>query len=248
MATSQLAPTLPSSLFISSPLPSSWQTETSLANLNLNNMLDKKAVGTPVATAPSSGFTPGFLRRHSASNLHALAHPAPSPGSCSPKFPGAANGSAAAGGSASYGTLKEPSGGGGTALLTGQSHLNGVDLLGTVSLADLDGYGQVYRLAHRQHDIVTKLRFTHQGAAAVVVGNFRGGASHIDIDKIGCDLLRCHFGGLRHNVRIIPEQLHRRGAGRIVQHQQFAAFAVTEGKALAADHLADTKRGALCHT
>lgn len=93
------------------------KTEKSLANLNLNNMLDKKAVGTPVATAPSSGFTPGFLRRHSASNLHALAHPAPSPGSCSPKFPGAANGSAAAGGSASYGTLKEPSGGGGTALL-----------------------------------------------------------------------------------------------------------------------------------
>ena len=81
MATPQLAPTLPSSLFISSPLPSFWQTEKSLANLNLNNMLDKKAVGTPVATAPSSGFTPGFLRRHSASNLHALAHPAPSPGS-----------------------------------------------------------------------------------------------------------------------------------------------------------------------
>ncbi|ELK14749.1 Butyrate response factor 2 [Pteropus alecto] len=60
------------------------KTEKSLANLNLNNMLDKKAVGTPVAAAPSSGFTPGFLRRHSASNLHALAHPAPSPGSCSP--------------------------------------------------------------------------------------------------------------------------------------------------------------------
>ncbi|KAB0336750.1 hypothetical protein FD754_025543 [Muntiacus muntjak] len=34
----------------------------------LNNMLDKKAVWTPVATTPSSGFTPGFLRRHSASN------------------------------------------------------------------------------------------------------------------------------------------------------------------------------------
>ncbi|KAL2773855.1 mRNA decay activator protein ZFP36L2, partial [Daubentonia madagascariensis] len=97
------------------------KTEKSLANLNLNNMLDKKAVGTPVAAAPSSGFAPGFLRRHSASNLHALAHPAPSPGSCSPKFPGAANGSScgsvAAGGPASYGTLKEPSGGGGTALL-----------------------------------------------------------------------------------------------------------------------------------
>ncbi|KAB0338798.1 hypothetical protein FD755_025149, partial [Muntiacus reevesi] len=55
-----------------------------------------------------------------ASNLHALAHPAPTPGSCSPKFPGAANGGAAPPGSASYGTLKELSGGGGgggTALL-----------------------------------------------------------------------------------------------------------------------------------
>ncbi|MEJ1269929.1 mRNA decay activator protein ZFP36L2 [Cricetulus griseus] len=94
------------------------KTEKSLANLNLNNMLDKKAVGTPVAAVPSSSFTPGFLRRHSASNLHALAHPAaPSPGSCSPKFPGAPNGGscgpAGAGGPATYGQLKEPSGGGG---------------------------------------------------------------------------------------------------------------------------------------
>uniref|UniRef100_A0A8C5LJ64 mRNA decay activator protein ZFP36 n=1 Tax=Jaculus jaculus TaxID=51337 RepID=A0A8C5LJ64_JACJA len=105
------------------------KTEKSLANLNLNNMLDKKAVGTPVAAAPSSSFTPGFLRRHSASNLHALAHPAPSPGSCSPKFPGSANvgggggggcsssSSVGVGGPASYGPLKEPSGATGTALL-----------------------------------------------------------------------------------------------------------------------------------
>ncbi|KAM9187657.1 mRNA decay activator protein ZFP36L2 [Dugong dugon] len=98
------------------------KTEKSLANLNLNSMLDKKAVGTPVAAAPNSSFTPGFLRRHSASNLHALAHPAPSPSSCSPKFQGVTNGGscgggAVAGGPVSYATLKEPSGGGGTALL-----------------------------------------------------------------------------------------------------------------------------------
>ncbi|XP_006882383.1 PREDICTED: zinc finger protein 36, C3H1 type-like 2 [Elephantulus edwardii] len=93
------------------------KTEKSLASLNLNSMLDKKAVGTPVAAAPNSGFAPGFLRRHSASNLHALAHPAPSPGSCSPKFQGTASGGAAAGGAASFGPLKEPSGSGGTALL-----------------------------------------------------------------------------------------------------------------------------------
>uniref|UniRef100_A0A8C6GXF6 mRNA decay activator protein ZFP36 n=1 Tax=Mus spicilegus TaxID=10103 RepID=A0A8C6GXF6_MUSSI len=103
------------------------KTEKSLANLNLNNMLDKKAVGTPVAAAPSSSFTPGFLRRHSASNLHALAHPVPSPGSSSPKFPGAPNGGgsscgpAGGGGLASYGQLKEPSGGSGTALVTKES-------------------------------------------------------------------------------------------------------------------------------
>lgn len=101
------------------------KTEKSLANLNLNNMLDKKAVGTPVAAAPSSSFTPGFLRRHSASNLHALAHPVPSPGSCSPKFPGAPNGGscgpAGAGGPSSYGQLKEPSGGSGTALVNKES-------------------------------------------------------------------------------------------------------------------------------
>ncbi|KAM6220547.1 mRNA decay activator protein ZFP36L2 [Rhynchocyon petersi] len=98
------------------------KTEKSLASLNLNSMLDKKAVGTPVAATPSSGFAPGFLRRHSASNLHALAPSTPSPSSCSPKCQGAANGSscgasAPTGGPASFGPLKDPSGSAGTALL-----------------------------------------------------------------------------------------------------------------------------------
>ncbi|XP_072491854.1 mRNA decay activator protein ZFP36L2 isoform X2 [Notamacropus eugenii] len=94
------------------------KTEKSLTNLNLNSMLDKKAVGTPVTASPSSSFTPGFLRRHSTSNLQALAHPAPSPaagpGSCSPKF-GGSGGGGSPGGSGSYSNLKEPSGGGGGA-------------------------------------------------------------------------------------------------------------------------------------
>ncbi|XP_044540025.1 mRNA decay activator protein ZFP36L2, partial [Gracilinanus agilis] len=94
------------------------QTEKSLTNLNLNSMLDKKAVGTPVTTSPSSSFTPGFLRRHSTSNLQALAHPNPSPatvpGNCSPKFTGI-NSCSSSGGSSSYSNLKEPSGGGGSA-------------------------------------------------------------------------------------------------------------------------------------
>nr|XP_033794841.1 mRNA decay activator protein ZFP36L2 [Geotrypetes seraphini] len=67
------------------------QTEKSFNNLNLN-MLDKKAVGTPV-TSPNSNFVPAFLRRHSTSNLPALANTttaaavssSPSPS----KFPGA---------------------------------------------------------------------------------------------------------------------------------------------------------------
>ncbi|XP_005998341.1 mRNA decay activator protein ZFP36L2 [Latimeria chalumnae] len=50
------------------------QTEKSLNTLNLN-MLDKKAVGTPVSS--SSSFAPGFLRRHSTSNLQALANNSP---------------------------------------------------------------------------------------------------------------------------------------------------------------------------
>ncbi|XP_032071532.1 mRNA decay activator protein ZFP36L2 [Thamnophis elegans] len=41
---------------------------------SLSNMLDKKAVGSPVGTSPSSNFTPGFLRRHSTNNLQALAN------------------------------------------------------------------------------------------------------------------------------------------------------------------------------
>ncbi|KAM5292639.1 mRNA decay activator protein ZFP36L2 [Ctenodactylus gundi] len=66
------------------------KTEKSLANLTLNTMLDKKAVGTPVAAAPGAGFAPGFLRRHSASNLHALAAPAPAAAGCAAKFAPAA--------------------------------------------------------------------------------------------------------------------------------------------------------------
>ncbi|XP_061766900.1 mRNA decay activator protein ZFP36L2 isoform X1 [Nerophis ophidion] len=46
---------------------------TNMNALHINSMLDKKAVGAPVA-APGSGgaFTPGFFRRNSTSNLEAL--------------------------------------------------------------------------------------------------------------------------------------------------------------------------------
>ncbi|XP_068089108.1 mRNA decay activator protein ZFP36L2 [Hyperolius riggenbachi] len=52
-----------------------------LNNLNLSSMLDKKAVGSPV-TAPNSNLFPGFLRRHSASNLQALTNNNNSPKFC----------------------------------------------------------------------------------------------------------------------------------------------------------------------
>lgn len=52
-----------------------------LNNLNLSSMLDKKAVGSPV-TNPNSSLIPGFLRRHSASNLQSLANN----NNSSPKF------------------------------------------------------------------------------------------------------------------------------------------------------------------
>ncbi|XP_054654572.1 mRNA decay activator protein ZFP36L2 isoform X2 [Dunckerocampus dactyliophorus] len=46
---------------------------TNMNALHINNMLDKKAVGAPVAAAGTGGaFTPGFFRRNSTSNLEAL--------------------------------------------------------------------------------------------------------------------------------------------------------------------------------
>ncbi|XP_078505815.1 mRNA decay activator protein ZFP36L2 [Lissotriton helveticus] len=49
------------------------QTEKSLNTLNLNSMLDKKAVGSPLSPGGGSGgLGPAFLRRHSTSNLQAL--------------------------------------------------------------------------------------------------------------------------------------------------------------------------------
>ncbi|XP_053568263.1 mRNA decay activator protein ZFP36L2 [Bombina bombina] len=60
------------------------KTEKALNNLNFSSMLDKKAVGSPVSPT-SSSFIPGFLRRHSTSNLQALT------GSSSSKFPSSSN-------------------------------------------------------------------------------------------------------------------------------------------------------------
>ncbi|XP_074845708.1 mRNA decay activator protein ZFP36L2 [Carettochelys insculpta] len=71
---------------------------------NLSSMLDKKAVGTPV-TSPSSSFAPGFLRRHSTSNLQALAN--------SPSFPSSSGSSSSSSSSSSFGSLKETGTGGG---------------------------------------------------------------------------------------------------------------------------------------
>nr|XP_020665441.1 mRNA decay activator protein ZFP36L2 [Pogona vitticeps] len=68
---------------------------------SLSNMLDKKAVGSPVGTSPSSNFAPGFLRRHSASNLQALSNG-------NAKFPGGSSSSPS-----SFANLKEPVPGGG---------------------------------------------------------------------------------------------------------------------------------------
>uniref|UniRef100_A0A8C8SA69 mRNA decay activator protein ZFP36 n=1 Tax=Pelusios castaneus TaxID=367368 RepID=A0A8C8SA69_9SAUR len=73
-----------------------YKTEKSLTNLS--SMLDKKAVGTPV-TSPSSSFAPGFLRRHSTSNLQALANGSKCPSSSSSP--------------PSFSSLKETSTGGG---------------------------------------------------------------------------------------------------------------------------------------
>ncbi|KAK2528751.1 hypothetical protein Q9966_009720 [Columba livia] len=69
-------------------------------------MLDKKAVGTPVAH-PSSSFAPGFLRRHSTSNLPALAG-----GSKFPSPTGSSSSSTSSS-SSSFGSLKETGSGGG---------------------------------------------------------------------------------------------------------------------------------------
>uniref|UniRef100_A0A8C3STV8 mRNA decay activator protein ZFP36 n=1 Tax=Chelydra serpentina TaxID=8475 RepID=A0A8C3STV8_CHESE len=72
---------------------------------SLSSMLDKKAVGTPV-TSPSSSFAPGFLRRHSTSNLQALAN--------SSKFPSSTgSSSSSSSSSSSFGSLKETGTGGG---------------------------------------------------------------------------------------------------------------------------------------
>ncbi|XP_028580634.2 mRNA decay activator protein ZFP36L2 [Podarcis muralis] len=78
---------------------------------SLSSMLDKKAVGSPVGTSPSSNFAPGFLRRHSTSNLQALANgnakfpagsPSPSPSSFGGlKEPGTGGGGGGGGGSSS---------------------------------------------------------------------------------------------------------------------------------------------------
>ncbi|XP_044285347.1 mRNA decay activator protein ZFP36L2 [Varanus komodoensis] len=68
---------------------------------SLSSMLDKKAVGSPVGTSPSSNFAPGFLRRHSTSNLQTLANG-------NAKFPSGSSPSPS-----SFGNLKEPGTGGG---------------------------------------------------------------------------------------------------------------------------------------
>ncbi|KAK4825135.1 hypothetical protein QYF61_024115 [Mycteria americana] len=81
------------------------KTEKSLTNLS--SMLDKKAVGTPV-TPPSSSFAPGFLRRHSTSNLPALAG-----GSKFPSPTGSSSSSTTSSSSSSFGSLKETGSGGG---------------------------------------------------------------------------------------------------------------------------------------
>uniref|UniRef100_A0ACB8G547 Uncharacterized protein n=1 Tax=Sphaerodactylus townsendi TaxID=933632 RepID=A0ACB8G547_9SAUR len=63
---------------------------------SLSNLLDKKALGSSMATLPNSNFGPGFLQTHSTSNLQAL-------GNANAKF---SSGSSTS--HCSFGNLMEP--------------------------------------------------------------------------------------------------------------------------------------------
>jgi hypothetical protein len=84
----------------------------------------------------------------------------------------------------------------------------GVPLLVVPPRAHLDGHRNPHRLRHRRNHRGSVIRFAHQAAAGVVLGDLGHGASHVHIDDVGAHSLHnlrrgCHLVGLA------PENLNR---------------------------------------
>lgn len=146
------------------------KTEKSLTNLS--SMLDKKAVGTPV-TSPSSSFAPGFLRRHSTSNLPALAGGSkfPSPAGSSSSSTSSSSSSS----SSSFGSLKETgSGGGGGSSSSPTALLNKENKFRDRSFSEN---------GERSQHLMQQLQQQQQQAAAAGKGGGSGGGGGAPINS-----------------------------------------------------------------
>ena len=99
--------------------------------------------------------------------------------------------------------------GGGSCLLANLGHFHAVDAVFVPALADFYGDRHLYCPAHGLHNAAAQVGVFHQGAAAAVIGDLGGGASHIDVDSVrgkGHGLL----GGQGHHLRLIAKNLNGR--------------------------------------
>ena len=88
----------------------------------------------------------------------------------------------------------------------------------------LNGHRNLHRITHRPNNPAGQLRLLHQAAAVAVLGDFGHGTSHVDINKITAGNLCGHHSGLRHNGRIVAENLRTADTG--IPFQQSPAFLI----------------------
>ncbi len=119
----------------------------------------------------------------------------------------------------------------------------GVALLLVPAGAHLDRHRDAHGLRHRTNDGGGMLGLAHQAATGVVLRDLGDGASHVDVDDVGAELLD-DGAAVGHLLGVAPEDLNRDrplflGVLRVFQRAIDAA-----DQALRADHLGDDEAAA----
>ena len=122
-------------------------------------------------------------------------------------------------------------------LLQGFGKVHGVHAAAVPALAEFHRHGDGDRRLYGLHDPACQLRVAHQGRAVAGFDDLPHGAAHIDVQHVRPRELQRQSRRLRHDLRLVAEDLH--GAGMLVlrQVQQRPGLFVLIDQSLGRDHL-----------
>ena len=120
--------------------------------------------------------------------------------------------------------------------------LHGVDVPAVPALAEFHRDGDVDRPDHGLDDLPREDGVAHEGAAVAAFDDLADRAAHVDIQNVRPGERERHRRGLRHDLRLVAEDLRRDGAILRRAIEQRLGFFVAVDERAGADHLGAGER------